>query len=125
MCFAYFLRKEWVRNDVSISFTSMRRKLSGYVAVCYALRNSGLFNSNLPSLVTSSVARLNVFELHSHRELTSGTNMDLSDMRKKYKGDEEVSCIQGHVNNLFQVIICQTLKVDLLRNGKLMMNVQR
>lgn len=96
MCFAYFLRKEWVRNDVSISFTSMRRKLSGYVAVYYVLRNIGLFNSNLPSLVSSSVARLNVFELHSHRQLTSDrTNMDLSDMRKKYKGDEEVSAFKA------------------------------
>lgn len=96
-----FLRKERVRDDVSISFTSMRRILSGTV-----LRNIGLFNSNLSSSVTSSVARLSVFEPHSHRKLTSErTNMDLSDMRKKYKGDEEVSCIQGHVNNQFQVII--------------------
>lgn len=87
---AYFLRKDWVRDDVSISFTSMRRTLSGTV-----LRNIGLFNSNLPCLVTSSVARLRVFGPHSHRKLTSDrTNMDLSDMRKKYKGDEEVSCIR-------------------------------
>lgn len=51
--------------------------------------------------------------------------MDLSDMRKKYKGDEEVSCIQGQMHNLFQVIISETLKADLLRNGALVMNVQR
>lgn len=67
----------------------MRRILSRNL-----FKHIGVFGGNPPSHA-SLTGRHSVFALNFYRKSTSDrTNMDLSDMRKKYKGDEEVSGLQ-------------------------------
>ncbi|KAM9716893.1 pyridoxine-5'-phosphate oxidase isoform 1-T1 [Menidia menidia] len=63
----------------------MRRILSATL-----LRHFSLFGRNLPSQVSLTVGGQSVFSLDFCRKSTTDSNnMDLSNMRKKYKGDEE------------------------------------
>lgn len=72
-----------------------------------------LFDTSPPSY--ARVGRLSVFAPKFYRKLTSDrTNMDLSDMRTKYKGDEEVSCAFCHAMScLFHCMVIQTVQCDL------------
>uniref|UniRef100_A0A3Q4AAR7 pyridoxal 5'-phosphate synthase n=1 Tax=Mola mola TaxID=94237 RepID=A0A3Q4AAR7_MOLML len=63
----------------------MRRILSANL-----FRHIALFDLSRPTHASVTVGRLGVCALHFYRKSTSDrTTMDLSDMRKKYKGDEE------------------------------------
>ncbi|XP_030255938.1 pyridoxine-5'-phosphate oxidase [Sparus aurata] len=63
----------------------MRRILSTAV-----LRHIGLLGTIPPSHASLTAGQQRVFALNFYRKSTSdGTTMDLSDMRKKYKGDED------------------------------------
>lgn len=65
----------------------MRRILSTAV-----LRHIGLLGTIPPSHASLTAGQQRVFALNFYRKSTiDGTTMDLSDMRKKYKGDEDVS----------------------------------
>lgn len=64
---------------------------------------------------TSPPSRLSVFAPKFCRKLTSDrTNMDLSDMRKKYKGDAEVSCavICHTVSCLCHCVVVKTVQYE-------------
>lgn len=112
-----------VRGYVSVSLTSMRRILSTNL-----FRHIDIFDTSPPPHASSTVGRLSAFTLNFYRKSTSDrTNMDLSDMRKKYKCDEEVSCIQRTVSYLFQDVIYSDLKPNPLPdlcNCEVMMIVQ-
>ncbi|XP_042254150.1 pyridoxine-5'-phosphate oxidase [Thunnus albacares] len=74
-----------MRRYVSTNLTSMRRILSKDL-----LRHTSLFGRYLPSQTSLTFGRQSDFALKFTRKATSDrTSMDLSDMRKKYKGDEE------------------------------------
>ena len=89
--------------------TSMRRILS-----TKSLKLIGVFGRNPPSHACLTVGQ-SVCALNFSRKLTSdGTNMDLSNMRKKYKGDEEVrgvqrtvvTCVRGKYKEKYALIRC-------------------
>lgn len=68
----------------------MRRILSANL-----LGQISLFGRNPPSHASLTAGQQRVCALSFCRKSSSDrTNMDLSDMRKKYKGDEEVSGIE-------------------------------
>ncbi|XP_060884429.1 pyridoxine-5'-phosphate oxidase [Labrus mixtus] len=74
-----------MRTDVSVSSTSMRRKLSVDLLRCI-----GVFSGIPPSHASLTAGNKNVFlQSFSRKSTSDGSTMDLSDMRKKYKGDEE------------------------------------
>ena len=69
----------------------MRRTLSGVL-----LRRIALFDLSRPTNASVTLGRVGVLSLHFNRKSTTDRSaMDLSSMRKKYKGDEEVSDMQG------------------------------
>ncbi|XP_029312228.1 pyridoxine-5'-phosphate oxidase [Cottoperca gobio] len=71
---------------VSVSLTSMRRILSAHLL----LRQISLFGGNPLSHASLTASQQRVCALNFCRKSSSEpTNMDLSDMRKKYKGDED------------------------------------
>lgn len=60
-----------------------------------SLRSFSVFGRNLPSLVSLTVSQQRALTLSLCSKSTSGSrSMDLSDMRKKYKAEEEVRSIQ-------------------------------
>lgn len=79
------LRKGYVR----VVLTSMRRILSVSL-----LRHFSLFGRNHPSRISLSVGERGAFARNfCSKTISDGSTMDLSNMRKKYRGEQEVS---GH-----------------------------
>lgn len=76
-CVTFYVRERYV----SVCFTGMRRILSTII-----LRHICFIGGNLPSRATRIVGLPRVFT----SKYCSGTSMDLSNMRKRYKGDLEV-----------------------------------
>ncbi|KAM6964513.1 pyridoxine-5'-phosphate oxidase [Tautogolabrus adspersus] len=74
-----------MRAYVSVSLTTMRRILSVNLLRCI-----GVFSRNPPSHASLAAVHKSVFlQSFSRKSTSDGATMDLSDMRKKYKGDEE------------------------------------
>lgn len=76
----------------------MRRILSAFV-----IRHFSVFGKCRRSRDPRTVGRKGVFVLnYCHTPTTDRVSMDLSDMRKKYKGDEEVSAIEWTVADMLE-----------------------
>nr|XP_020505468.1 pyridoxine-5'-phosphate oxidase isoform X1 [Labrus bergylta] len=74
-----------MRPDVSVSSTSMRRILRVDLLRCI-----GVFSGNPPSHASLTAVHKNAFlQSFSRKSTSDSSTMDLSDMRKKYKADEE------------------------------------
>lgn len=83
--------------------TGMRRTLSVNVSRCIGY----LFNP-VPAALTAE--RVRGFQVNLHRAFAEKPpNMDLSNMRKKYKGDEEVSSCPTSVLPVTRFIILHLL----------------
>lgn len=84
-----------MRGYVSVRLTNMRRILSTSI-----LSYISLLERNLPSRASLTLGQQSVFAQRFCRKVTTdSSSMDLSDMRKKYKGDEEVSSLCHKVGN--------------------------